>query len=415
MRRSPITLILLIILAFVALGGVIRISYQIASNHIGGGRFWVEWIGVRAKVEDGISPYSPAVTSRIQDRVDNLFSWAPAPALAYTSPFSSAIVSLPFALIPNPALAHAAWLALQFGVVLWTILSGIRLAAWKPAWWLFTLLILFVLLSLRNMMNLYEGSMLIWVSGFVTAVLLSIRSKRYELAGIFLALTMIQPQAVILWVVFVLLWAGSHRKWSLLVWFVSTLIFLVIVSTLLVPDWLLQYLRIIWNFADYFAPGTPGFAFHHWWPGLGRQLGWALTAILSLVLVIEWRLAFRRDFSWFLWTACLTIAISVWIGIPVNPDAHMLLNLPLVFVFAVFSQRWPRVGKWVALVAVCIVLLWEWGLVWSALRDLEPARTLGLMFPVPLLLLLGLIWVRWWTIKPKRLLIDELRASETTY
>ena len=66
MHRSPITLILLIILAIVALGGVIWMSYQIASNHIGGGRFWVEWIGVRAKVEDGISPYSPAVTSRIQ-------------------------------------------------------------------------------------------------------------------------------------------------------------------------------------------------------------------------------------------------------------------------------------------------------------------------------------------------------------
>jgi hypothetical protein len=38
---------------------------------------------------------------------------------------------------------------------------------------------------------------------------------------------------------------------------------------------------------------------------------------------------------------------------------------------------------------------------------------LNLIFPLPLVLLIGLYWVRWWAVKPRRLLIEELRLSET--
>ena len=224
---------------------------------------------------------------------------------------------------------------------------------------------------------------------------------------------MIQPQVVILFVVFVLVWVGSHRKWGMIAWFAGTLLILGIVAALLVPDWPIQYLRILWNYRDYFAPGTPGYAFSNWWPGLGRQMGWVLGAVVGLVLLVEWWLSLRRDYRWFLWTACLTMTVSLWIGIPVNPDAHVMLNLPLLLILSMFAQRWRRGGIWVAITGVVAVFVWEWGLIYATLGEVDPAMRLGLIFPLPLILLIGLFWVRWWTIHPKRLLIDELRSSET--
>ena len=411
-QRSPIIVLIIVLLSIAVFSGGIWTSYKIAAQDAGGGRFWIEWIAVRARVVDGISPYSPTVASRIRNQVTDLFNWAPGPEPAFTSPVIAALVTLPFTLIPDADLAHTSWLVIQFVVIILTILAGMRLSNWKPAWWFLIIILPLILLSLRTSAGWYEGSINIWVTGLVAAVMLAIQGKRYELAGVLLAFTMIQPQVVILWVLFVLIWAGGQRKWSLIFWFASFLLLLGGLAAFMVPDWPLQYLRIIWNLSEYIPPGTPGDAFQEWWPGLGRQLGLALTVILGLILLVEWWLARRSNYRWFLWTACLTLAISPWIGIPITPDAHLLLNVPMIIVIAMIEERWRRNGKWVILISAGLVFAWEWILVFTSLQGAEPGMRMGLIFPAPLLLLLGLFWVRWWTIRPKRLLIDELRESE---
>jgi hypothetical protein len=35
-----------------------------------------------------------------------------------------------------------------------------------------------------------------------------------------------------------------------------------------------------------------------------------------------------------------------------------------------------------------------------------------MFFPLPIFMLVGLYWVRWWAIKPAKTLIEALRASE---
>ena len=411
-HRSPVIVLIIVLLSVAVLGGILWASHQIVAQDAGGGRFWIEWIAVRARVVDGISPYSPTVDSRIRSQVPDLFNWAPGPDPTFTSPVIAALVILPFTLIPNADLAHTSWLVIQFAVIILTILAGMRLSNWKPAWWFFVIILPLILLSFHTSVGWYEGSINIWVTGLVAAVMLAIRGKRYELAGVLLAFTMIQPQVVILWVLFVVVWAGAQRKWTLIFWFFSFFLLLGGLAAFMVPDWPLQYLRILWNLSEYLPPGTPGSAFQQWWPGLGRQIGWVLTGILGLILLIEWWLARRSNFRWFLWTACLTLAISPWIGIPITPDAHLLLNVPMIIVLAMIEDRWHRNGKWVVLASVGLVFAWEWTLVLTSLQGGEPAMRMGLMFPAPLLLLLGLFWVRWWTIRPKRLLMDELRESE---
>ena len=177
-RRSGLYISLLVILGVITLGGSLWMSHQISAKDTGGGRFWIEWIGVRARLVDGYSPYNPIVTTEIHDQVSTLFNWAPGPKPSYNSPLFSAIISLPFALIPDAGWAHTAWFAAQFWVMLLTVLAGTRLVGWKPTWWLFMLISFFILLSLRNSMSWYEGSMMIWVSGLMVWTLHALKGKR---------------------------------------------------------------------------------------------------------------------------------------------------------------------------------------------------------------------------------------------
>ena len=412
-RQSTFILIAFLLLTAVMLGGVIWASSRIASQEIGGEYFLIQWIAIRAKVVDGISPYSITASNRISDQVEGVYLWDADTEPVYTEPLFSAVLTLPFSLIQDVATAHTLWLVVQFLVVLLTILAAVRLTGWRPSWWVFSFMLLLVLFSLRTLQSWYQGSMMIWVLGLVAGELLAIQGKRFELAGFLLALTMIQPQVMIIWVVFVLFWAGAQHKWRLVFWFFSSLVFLGVLAAFLVPDWLMQYLRILWNFGNYFPPGGPGFAFQQWWPGLGRQMGWALSALLGLILLVEWWLAARRDFRWFLWTACLTLVVSTLIGLPVNPDGYILLTLPFFLVGAVFDERWRRGGKWVVFIGIFLVFAWEWYLFITSLGNLQSGMKLLLIFPMPVMLLISLYWARWWAIRPKRLLIDELRASET--
>jgi hypothetical protein len=395
------------------LGGVIWASSQIASKEIGGEYFLIQWIAIRAKVVDGVSPYSITASNRISDQVGGAYHWVAGPEPVYSEPLFSAILILPFSLIQDATTAHTLWLVVQFLMILLTILAAVRLTGWRPSWWVFSFMLILVLFSMRSVLSWYQGSMTIWVSGLVAGVLLAIQGKRYELAGFMLTLTMIQPQVMIIWVVFILFWAAAQRKWRLVFWFFSSLVILGILAAFLVPDWLTQYLRILWNFNDYFPPGGPGLAYQQWWPGLGRQMGWVLSVLLGVIILVEWWLAARRDFRWFLWIACLTLVVSTLIGLPVTPDGYILLTLPLFLVGAVFDERWRKGGKWVVLIGIFVVFTWEWYLFITTLVNRQAGMRLLLIFPTPVMLMIGLYWVRWWAIRPRRLLIDEMRASET--
>jgi hypothetical protein len=189
-------------------------------------------------------------------------------------------------------------------------------------------------------------------------------------------------------------------------------IFLSIIGVFLAPDWILQYLRLLFNFSANFPPGSPDVLFAELWPGLGKQISWVLSGLLAIILLLEWWLSMRKDFHWFLWTFCLTIVISQWTGIPTIPGNFTALILPLILVSAMLSERWPRGGQWVAVLISMLLFLWEWALFITDLSSPQPQMQLNLIFPLPLIIFIGLYWVRWWAIKPRRLLIEEIRLGE---
>ena len=107
------------------------------------------------------------------------------------------------------------------------------------------------------------------------------------------------------------------------------------------------------------------------------------------------------------------MVISQWIGIPIVPGNFTGLILPLIVISALFIERWPRGGQWLAVLMAIILFIWEWALFYFDLTGAQPKMQLNLIIPLPLILLIGLFWVRWWAIKPRRLLIEELKLGES--
>jgi hypothetical protein len=50
---------------------------------------------------------------------------------------------------------------------------------------------------------------------------------------------------------------------------------------------------------------------------------------------------------------------------------------------------------------------------WLDITSSQPAMQLNLIIPFPMVLLVGLYWVRWWAIKLRRLMMEALKLGES--
>jgi len=130
-----------------------------------------------------------------------------------------------------------------------------------------------------------------------------------------------------------------------------------------------------------------------------------LTVTLLLYLLVEWFLAWGKGDEWFLWAAYMTLTATslttAW-----NDTAGYTLFLPVVgLIFRVWEQRWGRIGLAWAGVFLGVGFLGLWGVSISGWQGLHERSVLLLV--VPVFALLGLWWVRWWAVRPPKLLLED--------
>ena len=178
---------------------------------------------------------------------------------------------------------------------------------------------------------------MILVTFLFCAGFLAIKNRVDELAGVLFAFSTIKPQLALLICAFVLIWSIRQKRWRIVTWLLSTTALLVAGAFLLMPDWLLQNLREVVRYPTYNPPGTFGTALAALLPGIGRQVGWLMSGLLTLVLLIEWFLSKQGGYRNFLWTACITLTASQWIGIQTDP--RQFLNSPTLPDSSFFDRR----------------------------------------------------------------------------
>jgi hypothetical protein len=411
-RRITFQIILLLIIILGVLAGLTWANYRFTESNPGGNDFLVHWVGTRAFLIDGISPYSDEVAERIQTLAYGRPAQPGEHELRVAYPLYSVILFAPFALVPDYTLARAIWMTILEIGLFFLIIASLWLTTWKPSLWLLVFYFIFAFLWYHSIRPLVLGNAVILVGLFIALALLAIRAQKDELAGVLLAFATIKPQLLVLFIIYIFFWAGFNGRWRIITATLISIVILTVAGMFFIPDWILQNLREVLRYPGYNPPGTMGAALTEFMPGVGRQLGWALTGFLVLLLLWEWVRSNNKPFRWFLWTACLTLVASQWIGVQTDPGNFIILLPVLVLVFAVWDEAWGTAGRFFILSSMLILGVGIWWLFIETVGEgPQPQQSAILFFPLPLFLLLCLYWVRWWAVRAKKPLLDQIKKS----
>ena len=243
---------------------------------------------------------------------------------------------------------------------------------------------------------------------FFAAALLAIQNEQDEIAGILLAFSALQPRVTIIGIALLLIWAGSQRKWLLFFW--GGVIFLIVsaVGMVFLPSWPLDFLRAIYQNVDISIGKTIIETTTRWWPGVGLQIGWGIIILASTALLVEWWLALGKQPKQLLWTTAFTWVIAIWIGVETNIDNVVFLLLSLTVIFSAWSRRWGKSGQIFnfGMMALLFPGLW-WAYIFYLQNGINENLNPILMIGFPLMVLVGLYWVRWWFLQAEYLNLDE--------
>jgi hypothetical protein len=389
-----------------------------AREHPGERAFLIPWLAGQTFLEYGDEepardPYGIPTAQRAQLQVYGRLAEEGDDPLRLYLPFFAELFFFPFALIPDYALARGLWMLFLEAALIGLAILSLRLSNWRPGRLLLPLVILFFLLSPPAMRLLQEATPVVFAALGVAGFLAALRAEHDEVAGALLILPLCQPDAASLFLLLALWWMILRRRWRILWGFLMTLAVLAALGFFLWPGWFMPFLRGLYSHVS-FNPGlSPGRIMGEWWPAVGGRLGWLLTAGLAVVLFLEWRAVRSRNQRHFLWTACLTLAVTPLIGIPVTQGFYAFLFLPLTLILALLYERWPKPKGWGLSGTVLVILfvgLWIGSWLTAALGA-DAATQTGLFFALPSILILGLYWVRWWAIRPPRTWVDALEAE----
>lgn len=404
--KYPILLIGIITLILIGIAVLAWINYSFLSQDYSGQEFISLWVSTRQFLIGGISPYEKINSHSAQIPNTNIDT----DEVYFIYPFYTVFLISPFAIIGDYLVARAAWMtALEVAVIVMVFIN-LGLSQWRIPIWLIILLIVFSLLWYYDFLPVVTGNPSVLVALFIAGAFLSIRQELDALAGVLLAISTIKPQMVILLVPLVILWAISQKRFTIIWSLLGSTILLIISGLLFVPDWILQNIRQVISYPSGTLPGTPGEIFYAWLPGVGKQMGWLLTLIFTFILIWEWKAAWKKRFRWFLWTACLTLVITNVIGIRTTTANYIAMYPALIFIFALWDQRWGRSGRIFVVISMLILFFGLWWLFLTTLINTDqPIQHPILFFPLPIYLLIGLYWVRWQAIRTPGPILEEYR------
>lgn len=384
------------------------VNYRYAKENPGGNDFLVHWMGTRNFFQTGSSPYSDDTALKIQTMVYGRAAQAGEHQLRVAYPLFSIFLFAPFALIGDFTLARAFWMSLLELCLFGIAVLSVRLVFWKPKAWVLGLFILFTLLSYHGLRPLINGNAVILITFLMVLILIAIRDKHDEVAGLLLAVITIKPQNVILFLAFILVWAVMNKRTKIITWFLGAMVLLVGFSFLLIPDWIMQNLREVVLYPSYNPDGTVAAVMKTAWGAIGDRLSIAFTFILLIVLLTEWWLARHASMRHFFWAAFLTIAITQWIGIQTDPGNFILLYPGVFYCYFMIADRWGAKANTFFVLFTALITVAVWTIFLATVeQSYQPIQNSIMFFPMPLIALGLLYWVRWWVREAAKLEVNK--------
>jgi hypothetical protein len=371
--------------------------------------FVARWEGGHAWVQERLSPYDAAVSLRAQERVygrpANLERGEDPQHFLY--PFPSLIVFAPLGLLDLGA-AQAVWISLIELALISSTLLWVSSVQWKWSGWMAAATIGFSALWFPAFAAIVGAQFAAVEALLMAAAVAATLRGRDALGGILLALCLFKPQLGIGLVVYAGVWAIIARRATLVGWFVTGLVVMAGVSLLLEPQWPAAMVRQVLDYLALPISLSPVARLSES-IGIGPFGTLAISGALLLYLVWEWRDSIRGDERRFLWTMAMTQAVLLVLA-PFAIAANLVtLMLPIVVILEAWVARQGRSVAVPAAILLALIGILSWVVSLAALDGGLPS--LWLTLGVPLLTMVGLFWVRWWTTRARTWSELERRAA----
>lgn len=407
-QKNIINLVVLIVIVII-IAGLIWGNISFATKNPGGNDFLVHWVATQNFIYNGISPYSDTTALEIQDLVYGRPAREGEHELRPAYPLFSIFLFLPFGLVRNYFIARALWMTFLEISIFVSVIVMLRIAQYKTEKLVLVSILVFSIFWYHGLRSIINGNAVILLLLCFILTIYAIQIKQDELAGIFLGLSMIKPQVGFAFILFILFWGLFNRRFRIIFWFFGSTILLSVLALFLLPDWPIRFLQEVMRYPGYNPPGTPAAALAELLPGIGKQLGIAISFISGIILLIEWLLAKKSANIEFVWVCSITLVLGQWLNVQTDPG-NFIVMLPAMFVvFRLVEDRWPRYGSFVNFLILGLLFVVPW-LVFALTLSMEyqPIQSPLMFFPVPVILIFVLYWVRWWAKNPvKHVLVNS--------
>ncbi len=367
----------------------------------GGGDFLVHWAGARGYLFDEVNPYSAQVPARVQELVYGAPADAGDKPYILDTPFHLLLLYVPFSLLSDPQLARAVFtLVLEVALFALAVFS-LRLTEWETPRYIVALFLLFCVFNFYTFRALLSASPVLLLGLIYAGILLALRAEQDELVGGLLAVSLYYWEVGLPFLLLVVWRCYKEGRTRVLAGFSMLTFLLLAVSFFLYPNWLIPYLRAgMNNFRADFGYSIRAVLLDLF-PSYGAALGWAVIALLLVMLGYEMSAAHNAGFRRLYWTACLSLAAAPLLGFRTGMENLAVLVIPLALILSIAHDRWHRVGDGLVMVLLLVLFVFPWA------GYFFPFITQEVIFLfLPLFVILALYWLRWWALRPPRVWAD---------
>jgi hypothetical protein len=408
-RRTAASQYLVVVIIVLSIIGVGLLSAFVMSSVPFTDDFVLPWAAGRLWLLDGESPYAPSIIQQSASVIDETPFLASLPDTpVYSQPLLSLVIYLPLSLISYAA-ARVIWMTILAICVGLIGFFAIQLSGWKGSPFVQFGAILLMVFWLPGASAILAGQIAPIIIVLILAGVYLVVNDQDTTAGLLLSLTFSFFPTSGLILIVLLIWGISVRRWSLLSGYFSGVIFLLVISWLVMPSWFTEWAAIMLDtYQGWGWVSTPLMNLARLLPGIASPLSIFLHGVMiiySIMLTItilgqSGRAFLYKMFIVFIFAYLLHVQPSIFL---------LLLLIPAMFmVFRSWAERWGLVGNLLAWCVLILIAGGSWFLVYPPFDFTQDAYNPWLSIGYPLLVLMGMVWIRWWALRIPRLPYDTV-------
>jgi hypothetical protein len=372
-----------ILIALISFGLLmVGLKFAVTSANSFGGDFSNFWQAGRAIILRGVSPYDSSTTEIIQKGIYGRLARPDEDQLRYVYPPFSLLAVFPSVGFTYPW-AQAYWMALNLVL----IVIGVLVVTKKPPIWLLAGLVFFYPISRGIILGPFAviiGAGLLMAYGLLNPDKNASPAKQW-FAGVLLAWCAMKPHLSGVIILFLLVQSLHRKQWRVLAGMAAGGVTLAVISWILVPTWVLDWIRVIFVYVGY-VPIQP--IIQSWLNAVG--LNWSILWVKIVLLIFAVSGTFLIFFYWWKQRLPDFIALGwlVLINQLVNPNPKSVPSDQIVFLIPLLI--WlssPLVKTWIRSLTWCGFVFIPWILFTLYFQGKEPYAVASGM---------ALLFALWW-------------------